>query len=42
MLLTYGFMSDVINRITVASIREELDGLLLAWLRAGQGARETR
>ncbi len=42
MLLTYGFMSDVINRITVASIREELDGLLLARLRAGQAARETR
>jgi Fe-S cluster assembly protein SufD len=41
-LLTYGFMSDVINRITVASIREQLDGLLMARLRAGQGAKETR
>jgi Fe-S cluster assembly protein SufD len=42
MLLTYGFMSDVINRITVASIREQLDGLLMARLRAGAGAKETR
>jgi Fe-S cluster assembly protein SufD len=41
-LLTYGFMSDVINRITVEPIRVQLDGFLMARLRRARAVKETR
>ena len=41
-LLTYGFMSEVINRITVEPIRAQLDSLLMARLREARVAKETR
>jgi len=41
-LLTYGFMSEVINRITVEPIRAQLDSLLMARLREARAAKETR
>jgi Fe-S cluster assembly protein SufD len=40
-LLTHGFMTDVLNRITVEPIRDQLDRLLLARLRA-RAAEEPR
>jgi Fe-S cluster assembly protein SufD len=41
-LLTYGFMSEVINRITVEPIRAQLDSLLMARLREARAVKETR
>lgn len=40
-LLTYGFMSDVISRITIEPIRARLDRLLMARLREARPAKET-